>query len=252
LFFRGLIQTPVSVDTLISTYGDKFANPQRFFNGTTMTILSNGNAYKSSQLKNEPTETWLNNLKVEAENSSNRTSSNYTLSNITSIGSGFNISRGYYLYANPSSTSDLAGINNMFVKFAIPYTLSAKYNIYCVVVPSIIVDITDLKPNKLRFFLSYVNAAGTQINDVAVNASNDVTTSTVITSANIFITDPTQLNKILVVKNFQLPYSNQVADATTKVFTPTVYLRVNNAAKVSETAYKRSMRIDCIILEPVQ
>lgn len=252
LFFSGRIQLPVTMDTLMSTYGNKFANPERFFTNTAKTELSNGNAYVSGQLKNEPTETWLKEYRWEAEYSNYRTSANYTISAYSSIGSGFDISRGYYLFANPNNASDLTSINNMFVKFALPNILSAKYNIYCVVVPSIIVDVNDLKPNKLRFFMSYINSDGVQVNDVAVNANNEVTKSTAITAANIFTTDPTQINKILVVKNFQFSYSNVVADSKTGIYTPTSFLRVNNAAKVTEIAFKRTLRIDCIILEPVQ
>lgn len=252
LFFSGKFQSPVNKDTIMSTYGNKFANPDRFFENTTLTALSNGNAFVSPQLKNEPSETWLKEFKWQAEYSNFRTSANYTLSALTSIGSGFDVSNGYYLYTIPTTTSDLASINNMFVKFALPSTLSATYNIYCVIVPTIIVDANDLKPNKLRFFLSYVNSAGVQVNDMAINANNEVTTSNVITAANIFTTDPTQINKMLVVKNFKFPYSNVVSDSKTGLYTPTAFLRVNNAARATEINFKRSIRIDCIILEPVQ
>ena len=257
LFFSGRIQSPVTTDTLLSTWGNKFANPERFFTNTAMTVLSNGNAYMSGQLKNEPSETWLKEFKWEAEYSNYRTSANYTLSALPSIGSGFDISRGYYLYTIPTTTSDLASINNMFVKFALPNTLSAKYNIYCVVVPSIIVDANDLKPNRLRFFLSFVNSQGVMLNDQPVGANNNVILSNLadlqkIPLATIYTTDPKQINKILVVKNFQFPYSNVVADSKTGIYTPTAFLRVNNAAKGTETAYKRTLRIDCVIFEPVQ
>ncbi|HRZ96403.1 MAG TPA: fasciclin domain-containing protein, partial [Paludibacter sp.] len=131
LFFRERIQVPVTTDSIMSTFGNKFAQPDRFFSNATLTKLSNGNAYVSPQLKNEPIETWLKEYKWEAEYSNYRTSANYSLSALSSIGSGFDISRGYYLYTIPTTTSDLASINNMFVKFALPSTLSAKYNIYC-------------------------------------------------------------------------------------------------------------------------
>jgi hypothetical protein len=208
-------------------------------------------------LKRKNTETWLKTLKVEAENTNYRTMANFTLSNMSSIGTGFDISRGYYLYCNPATTSDLASINNMFVKFGISNTFSGKYNIYCVTVPAIITNPTDLKPNKLRYFLSFMNSSGTLVNDQPVNATNDVVLTNAaesqkITMANMFTTNPNKVDTMLVVKNFSFEYADIYNDGITP-YNPSVFLRVNNASRTAEILnFSRILRLDCIILKPVE
>ncbi len=257
LFFRGRLETPINADTLISTNHTRFASPGRLFEGATLTKLSNGYAYKTSSLKSKNTETWLKALKVEAENLSYRTFANFSLSNMSSIGTGFNISRGYYLYCNPTTTSDLASINNMFVKFGIPSTYSGKYNIYCVTVPAIITNPTDLKPNKLRYFLSFMNATGALVSDQPVNANNEVVLTNAsetqkITMANMFTTNPNKVDTMLVVKNYSFEYADIYSDGITP-YIPAVSLRVNNASRTAEILnFSRILRLDCIILKPVE
>jgi hypothetical protein len=257
LFFRGRLEIPISKDTLISTNRTRFAAPGRLFEGATLVKLSNGYAYVTSALKRKNTETWLKTLKVEAENTNYRTMANFTLSNMSSIGTGFDISRGYYLYCNPATTSDLASINNMFVKFGISNTFSGKYNIYCVTVPAIITNPTDLKPNKLRYFLSFMNSSGTLVNDQPVNATNDVVLTNAaesqkITMANMFTTNPNKVDTMLVVKNFNFEYADIYNDGITP-YNPSVFLRVNNASRTAEILnFSRILRLDCIILKPVE
>lgn len=257
LFFRDRLSIPISKDTLISTNRTRFAAPGRLFEGATLTKLSNGYAYVTSALKRKNTETWLKTLKVEAENSNYRTNVNFSLSNMSSIGTGFDVSRGYYLYCNPTTTSDLASINNMFVKFGIPSTFSGKYNIYCVSVPALITNPTDLKPNKLRYFLSFMNATGTMLNDQPVNATNDVVLSNAadnvkITLANMFTTNPNKIDTMLVVKNYSFEYADIYSDGITP-YTPAVFLRVNNASRTAEILnFSRILRLDFIILKPVE
>lgn len=257
LFFRGRLEIPISKDTLISTNRTRFAAPGRLFEGATLVKLSNGYAYVTSALKRKNTETWLKTLKVEAENTNYRTMANFTLSNMSSIGTGFDISRGYYLYCNPATTSDLASINNMFVKFGISNTFSGKYNIYCVTVPALITNPTDLKPNKLRYFLSFMNSTGTLVNDQPVNATNDVVLTNAaesqkITMANMFTTNPNKVDTMLVVKNFSFEYADIYNDGITP-YNPSVFLRVNNASRTAEILnFSRILRLDCIILKPVE
>ncbi len=256
LFFRGRLEIPIVNDTLTSTYETKFSNPGRLFEGATLTKLSNGYAYITSQLKSKITESWLKPIKVEAETERYRTSANYTLNTMTSIGTGYNISRGYYLFGNPSTTSDLTSINNMFVKFGIPYTYSGKYNIYCVVVPAMIISPTDTKANKIRFFLTHLNSDGVQLNDQPIGVNNNVIYSTSsetqkITQANMFISNSSKIDTMLVVKDYQFLYADRYSDPVSG-YTPSVYLRVNNAARLAEAlTYTRLLRIDCLILEPV-
>ena len=253
LFFKGKQSLPITADTLESTYGHTFANPNRLFAGTQVTEMSNGLSYVSGQLNNTATESWFKEIRVEAEESKNgRITSNYSGTSVSSIGTGYNISKGYYVRLDPTTTSS---ISKLFVTFPITNTLSAKYNIYCVFVPGSIVDSTDKRPNKVQFYLSYINSTGVAVTNASIDANNTVQLPTK-TSATFITTPSNQSQKMLVVSGFQFPYCNLVnrADYISSLAS-TVSLKVQNAAGVSapELAnYNRTLRIDCIILEPVQ
>ena len=171
---------------------------------------------------------------------------------MTSIGTGFNISKGYYVRLDPTTSSS---ISKLFVMFPIPNTLSAKYDIYCVFVPTSIVDPTDVRPNKVKFYLSYVNSSGVQVTNATVDINHTVQLPSKVSA--VFTTTPTsQPEEMLVVSGFQFPYANLVKrpDYISSLL-PTVSLRVENASGVSSTelaAFNRTLRIDCIILKPVQ
>jgi hypothetical protein len=106
----------------------------------------------------------------------------------------------------------------------------------------------------VKFNISYTNSAGTLLSDVVVDANNSTATKTQAT----FTTDPTIVHKMLVLKNFELPFRyNKPTSATTAEYQKsiTLSLKVTNAtAKTSAdmAKYNRNLRIDCIILEPVQ
>lgn len=132
----------------------------------------------------------------------------------------------------------------------IPNTLAAKYNIYCVFVPASITSPTDGRPNKVKFYLSYVDATGKQITNAAIDINNNVTTPT--KAAATFTTKPFLVDRMLVAKDVVFPYSNLYYDS--KSIT-TVALKVENAAGVTAldlANFNRNLLIDCIILEPVQ
>jgi hypothetical protein len=245
LFFRGKKTVPLAEDTLKSTNGNIFISPNKLFENAQANEMSNGLSYVTSQLKYTAAESWCKEYRIEAENSYyGRLTSNYNANPIPSIGTGFNISRGYYLSLVPTTVSS---ISTLFATFSLPNTLSTKYNIYCVFVPSIITDPADLKPYKAKFYLSYVGADGKQVTDATIDINNTVQAPTKV--SNTFITDPTKVQKMLVVKDFTFPYSNLYT--STKSVT-TVALKVKNDAKVTDVGYNRNVKIDCIILEPVQ
>jgi len=256
LFFRGNKTLPISVDTLKSTGGNAFGNPNRLFANSQAITMSNGIGYVTSLLKSTSVETWFKPISVEAENSLyGRTVQNYTPSVVSSIGTGYNVSNGNYLSLLPTTSGSTAILS---AKFPIPGTLSAKYNIYCVFVPTTIVDTTDKRPYKVRFYLSYVNSAGIQVTDANIDANNNVLLTTRPVSGAgtgaTFITDGTT-NPMLVANGFVFPYSNVVFDPNSAISKSiTVFLKVENAAGVSSsemTNYNRNLRIDRIILVPV-
>jgi hypothetical protein len=252
LFFRGKQTLPIVADTLYSTYGHAFLNPGRLFVGAQATEMSNGLSYVTSQLQNSASESWFKEIRVEAENAHGRLTSNYAANSVSSIGTGYNISKGYYLRLDPTTSSS---ISKLFVSFSIPNTLSAKYNIYCVFVPASIVDTTDHRPYQVQFYLSYTNNLGVPV----INASVDVNNTVQLPSkaSYTFTTTPSnQPQKMLVVSGFQFPFCNLVnnRDYISSLLS-NVTLKVQNVGTpANETAKKvnRTLRIDCIILEPVQ
>jgi len=248
LFFRGrLNNTFVAADTVKSTNGHKFANPDRLFAGAQKTEISNGYGYVTSKLNIEAKESWLPEIRVEAENANFDATDlvNYSQTIMSAIGTSYTVSRGRYLKAESKSQSSFS---TLFVNFQIPNTLAAKYNIYCVFVPASISNSTDAKTNKVKFYLSYIDATGKQITNAAIDATNTVKTPT--TTPAIFTSTPFVVQKMLVAKDVTFPYCNLVSLPRT-----TVALKVQNAAGVStdETKnFNRNLLIDCIILEPVQ
>jgi len=253
LFFKGKQTLPIVQDTLYSTYGHAFFNPNRLFAGAQSTEMSNGISYLTSQLQNSATDSWFKEIRIEAESTRyGRTTSNYTATSVTSIGTGYTISKGYYLRLDPTTSSS---ISKLFVNFPIPNTLSAKYDIYCVFVPTSIVDTTDKRPNKVRFYLSYVNSAGVQVTNASIDANHQVQLPS--KASAIFTTTPSgKPEMMLVTSGFQFSYSNLVGSADyISGLLSTVAVKVENAAGVSSVelaGFNRTLRIDCIILKPVQ
>jgi hypothetical protein len=253
LFFNGKYYTAQPKDSIYSTYFmNKFKNPTRLFDGAQMYEMSNGLSYVTSQLKADPKETWLQDIRIEAEDTYwGRITTNYTASRLSSVGTSFSVSRKSYLGLTDASLSSLS---KLAVTFPLPGTLSGKYNIYCVFVPTKIVDANDTKPFKVKFYLSYVNSAKTQVNFAAIDANHKVLTPT--STAATFITNPNAVDEMLVAENFQFPYAN-LLDWRSQEFPKniSVVLKVENATPktaLEQVSYNRNLRIDCIILKPVQ
>ena len=258
LFFYGKKTLPLLSDTLQSTSGSNFIHPNRLFPNTPPTVMSNGLSYVTSQLKNTATESWHNDIKLEAEWSFyGRKPSNYSENSVSSIGTGYKASNGYYLSLVDISTSS---VSKPFVMFPIPNTLSAKYNVYCVFVPAKIVDPNDMRPSKVRFYMSYVKSTGAgigaQVTNANIDQNHNLLTTTSASSGGIFTTDATKVDTMLVVQNFELPYRNVMAtNYADLVKSVTVALKVEIATgkTANELAsYNRNLRIDYIILKPVQ
>jgi len=246
LFFRGVKSLPITTDSLFSTNVNGFADPNRLFAGAQVTELSNGLSYVTDKLKYNATESWHQNIKVEAEYSFySRLDSFYTATLQSSIGTGFKISKGYYIKLTPLA----GGVSS--TTFQIPNTLSAKYNIYCAFVPGSIEKSTDLKPYEVKFYLSYVDSNGKQVTNAPVD-KNNVVLAPGKTGA-VFTTTPTsQVQEMLVVSGFQFSYANLYKSIG---YIPTVRLKVENAVGSSGSElikFSKTPRIDYIILKPVQ
>ncbi|MDD4970360.1 MAG: fasciclin domain-containing protein [Paludibacter sp.] len=244
LFFRGVKSLPISTDSLFSTNRNGFADPNRLFVGAQVTELSNGLSYVTDKLKYNATESWCPKIKVEAESGFYRTDTLFTPTIQSSIGTGFKISNYNYLNLTPIGTG-----SNQSTTFQIPYTLSAKYDIYCAFVPGSIINPLNVKPYKVKFYLSYVDSNGKQVINAPVDKNNAVMAKGQI--GDVFTTTPTsQVQEMLVVSGFQFPYTNLYK---TTGYAPTVKLKVENVVVTSEAAkFSKTLRIDYIILKPVQ
>jgi len=245
--FKNITTEPTMFDSLISTTGSVFRPSAYLFDGATKNTLSNGLAYVTDSLRFKAADSWQQAIKVEAENSAYGRS--FLYSNLyvrSSLGSIYNVSKDKYLLSEPTTVSKTTPNS---ITFPIPNTLSGKYKIYCVFIPSSIVSAENTKQNKVKFNLSYVNSLGDQVNNAPISLANLITTPGSI--AGIFITDASVITKMYVTQ-IDFPYCN-IYTKKSAVSDITVKLKVESAALITETVkYDRNLRIDYIILEPVQ
>ncbi|MDP4270796.1 MAG: fasciclin domain-containing protein [Bacteroidota bacterium] len=253
-FFKGRINT-ASDSIYTSTSGYKLNTPKTMLDGTQATNVSNGNIINVSHLKMYDPEYWNKTIKVEAQSVAYLDSlrSNYS-STITNYLDGN--STPYVTYV-PTTISSIAVL---YARFPIPNTLSTKYNIYCNFVPSTVNDTTDKRPYKVKFYLTYIDANGTLVKNAGFDINRQLTT----TSSQIasFTTNGVAPTRMLVAQNFEFPYSNIVCgfpasgtSASNPLGKVNVFLKVQNAASstvADRLTYNRTIRIDSIILEPVQ
>jgi hypothetical protein len=239
----------ISGDSLVSTWNNVFQSPTYLFDNAKKVELSNGYAYITDLLKFKATQSWHKEIRIEAENTKyGRTNENCDVFEKNSLGTSMTTSKNKYIQLEPNTTSSLSKVAGVF---PIPNTLSAKYNIYCVFVPTSILLPTDLKPSKVKFFLTYVDASGKETAKAPVVAVNGVNQVKVGGTASIFQTDPLNITKMFVAP-FQFPICNLYTNKSTAA-NIYVKLRVENATTSGETVnFNRTMRIDCIILEPVE
>lgn len=249
LFFWGRINTPVSDSIMISTNRNVLTNPDSLFMNTEKIILSNGFGYKTSKLYHKPQDSWCKEIRIEAEYAfGGRASANYNINSLSSLGTKFNLSKNSYIHCQSTSTSALSQLT---VTFPIPNTLSTKYNIYAVFVPTVITDTTDKRPFKVECSISY---------NVNMGINQQLYTKFVLAKN---VTDSLQVTKLLIAKDYEFPTTNisngrGLLGATfTQGLTSVtnIGLKIKNIVGTSaadKKNFNRDMRIDCIILEPVQ
>lgn len=230
ILFDNRITQPETLDSLTSTNRNVFYNPPQLFINTQMAELSNGLAYVTSLMPYADTASWFKEIRVEAENSNGRENSSSSIYLRNSYGSGLDVSKKKYILVDPTSSEPS-------VEFSIPNTLSAKYNMYCVFVPATIIDPTNITPTKVKFKLTYIRR------------SNGSTFIKSITPANN-VSNPISMTKMFV-DQFDFEYANVVDEEYERI---AVKLEVINDVTTEEEQagdYSRTMRIDCIIFEPV-
>lgn len=230
MLYRGRITEPAKPDSVTSTYGNVFHNPGEIFKGLDYTALSNGIAYVTGQMPFSDTTSFFKEIRVEAEQSLGRSNTGSNIFIRSSYGTQFTASGNYYILVDPTSTEPA-------VEFSIPNTLSAKYNIYCVFMPAKIVDTTNPKPSKAKFQLTYIRRSSGSTFIKRVTPENNIVDSEGITK--------------MFVDQFDFEFANVVDEEYNRV---AVKLEVSSNVSAQEEQsgdFSRTMRIDCIILEPV-
>lgn len=230
MLYRGRITEPAKPDSVTSTYGNVFHNPGEIFKGLDYTALSNGIAYVTGQMPFSDTTSFFKEIRVEAEQSLGRSNTGSNIFIRSSYGTQFTASGNYYILVDPTSTEPA-------VEFSIPNTLSAKYNIYCVFMPAKIVDTTNPKPSKAKFQLTYIRRLSGSTFIKRVTPENSIVDSEGITK--------------MFVDQFDFEFANVVDEEYNRV---AVKLEVSSNVSAQEEQsgdFSRTMRIDCIILEPV-
>lgn len=230
MLYRGRISEPAKLDSVISTSGNVFHNPAEIFKGLDYEALSNGLVYVTDKMPFADTLSFFKEIRVEAEQSIGRTNTGSNIFNRSSYGTAFTASDNYYILVDPTSTEPA-------VEFSIPNTLSAKYNIYCVFVPAKIIDPNNITPTKAKFQLTYIRRANGSTFIKRVTPENN-------------ITNPDGLTKMFV-DQFDFEFANIVDEEYDRI---AVKLEVSSAVSAQEEQsgnFSRTMRIDCIILEPV-
>ncbi len=233
LFIQGRKKTLVNDTLLLTTLGNDLNDPTQLFGkDSLLAILSNGNCQRISALNH--LNAALKEIRVEAENAFNRTSSNtriYTKYKASTL--AFPISNDAYIDAFPLTTSS---IQPVWVQYSIPNLLPGKYNIYVVFVPTYLEDTTKILPFKANCYLTYPNSEGAIQTNVSIYSNA--------------ITAPKNISKFLVKSDFEVNFFDfGLAGATN----PMIKLKVQNAATSAQTTlYNREILTDCILFEPVQ
>ncbi|MBD5340967.1 MAG: hypothetical protein HDR94_05270 [Bacteroides sp.] len=248
IFRSDITSVPVGAK-LISTTGCEFLDIPALFSGATFGAASNGSYWITDELGQSPLESWNPALEVEAEDNYTRKTdqaSKTTSRNMSVLAdSEFaeEISDLSYIYVTSTSLS------NPKVEFTVENVLSGKYEIYAYFVPAIVDNPTATdETTRLKFSMTYPRSPGATR-----------TTTTNFTS-NDFVTSPTEMT-VIRVGEVTFPTSHYVdrlrtmtegydASADLSPFKFTVETDVKQA-EFNEGTYRRSFRLDRVVLVPV-
>lgn len=240
LFFRNKQVLPISNDELYSVGGTKYEHPDSLFLGASTPIeLSNGLAYRVSHLKAFENGFQKRPIRLEAEDKIKNkvVAENYSMATAWNRNPAFDISNGKYIVCSPTTSSSLSPLN---VIVSLLNTFAMKYNVYVVFVPTYAYDTTDLRPYKLNFYLGTNGDAASTYPTYA------------ILNTTPLLTNPTTMTKILVAEKLDLTSSNIQRDPN---LASKYVLKIRNMGGMTTTEIKnfnRTMRIDQILLEPVE
>ena len=239
------------LDSIVSTRGSIFRDPARLFTNASKNTLSNGTAWITDSLRYTPAESWQPPIIIEAENSDYGRSFQFANLFVRSgLGTPFSsqVSETRYLLIESTTVTTTQPAS---VTFPIPDVLSGRYRMYCVFLPSSIVSETDLRPYKMRFYVTHTNSSGTVVENAPIGSANQLLATN--RTAHIFTSTGAAISKMFVTE-IDFPFSNIYTPGAAAT-TITTRLKVENAVTTVEEIQNRGdrkMRIDYIILEPVK
>ncbi|MDP4277782.1 MAG: fasciclin domain-containing protein [Bacteroidota bacterium] len=233
LFFKGSYRFPFTDSTLTSTFGTMFNHPNTAFGGITSTIwLSNGMAHRLNHLRQYDSIDVLKPVKIEAESVAGIYPAHLDTMTISNSDTNFDISNGRYLRCLSNATSFLQKVE---LTFSLMNLKPHKYAVYAVFVPSCLDDSTDSRPYKLNFIMTYIDSTGQTKTNLLLQGA---------------VTNPSQVTKIQVAKEVNIPYYAVVHNPNTN---PLEKFKIVSSVLSSEKEiYSRSFRVDYILLEPLE
>ena len=188
---------------------------------------SNGVLYKTDEWPFTPEQTYFKELWSEAEQIALITAEKECTYNIRRLATD-SISEGAYLNIVPRTST-----SNWDLTFRVDNTLSGTYDICAIVLPKSVANQVnpDVKPNKFKAYIGYVNEAG---EPQTFNCGNTE-----------FTNDPERVDTIVLAEAFRFPTCNYDQNDIK------VTVRLACSITTRQTAqYSREMYLDCIYLRP--
>jgi hypothetical protein len=220
-------------DTMNTTFWGSYVEKDLLTTTDSIIHLSNGlilcvnsiPRFDSTKLKETTVYEAENALKIKKANSKQ----------VIEVGKGnLPVSGGAYLKNMPDGLALTSTIVVAYVALFVPDLYVRPYNVYAVIVPTCYEDSADNRPNKITTVFGVEKPSGLM--------SGRVTN-------NNMVTNGTDTTKLLVAEKYQMPYIEVVRNPA---LGPMEHVRIQNAAKISEVGtYDRTIRIDCLIFEPV-
>lgn len=214
------------------------------FSGAEPVACSNGQVLKQSHWNIDKMETFLQQIKVEAEQSRYvdtiiQAHEPLSIRTVPTTNQFYGrVSGNTFVEAQP-----LSSVSSTSVRYLIPDQLSnVGYDIYAVFVPAIAYNENasheDRLPCRVRFWISYQEQDGTE-RTVSLRNPKDNTVN--------FTTTPDVVDSVLVASDYHFPTCALGIDE------PQTTLRVaSNLTSSMSSRYTRTLRLDCIILRPHQ
>jgi hypothetical protein len=247
LIYRGRIDQPASLDSLVSTAPSVISDPSGLFYGSVPVAASNGIIFQTDELHYDNTETWSKNIIVESDIAAGRTIGTNTAVYTQTVTDNEEIPVSDHRYIEVQATTPTAQPS---VTFELPDVLSGKYDIYVEFIPGSISGMSS-DSTKLMFELTYVNASGRPTTRL-VNLASFVTSGTRKVKMKIF--DQFEfLYSNYYDRLWEIDYLNNLHDITEYVVTNKLMVRTNvTTTEMNNNIFSRKFRIDRIILEAVR